>query len=424
MKRKAKGIDVWRESEDADEFFKRLSIREYRKGHWRISGRWQGKRFFIQKGGDGSPITTYDDAYLWKVKIASEIRTGKFNPAEWRGKSPWRFDIAIAEWLKCNPVITEWKIVEKRIANKFLIPFFKQKDFRTIEDADISKFYGHLRQLTYTDRRKIAKSPPKHYSDKRIKDILNELKAFLLSQKHHFKRFPDFPKVRVQLPEIKWLNSQQQSQIFEFISKEDLPIFTFMRYTGCRPNEACGMLRQNVDKAKNQFVIATAMLKGGKLRMTTKTRIARPLPIVNELRSCFNYKTDSSKFVFTVQGRPYSRKMLGERWREANQKANKKYKTPIINLYNGLKHSWGMQRLAMGYTMDQVQAVMGHTTSRTTQRYATYLTENLADVLAGRRAPENLQMCSKLTNGNKKENWLGDEESNLDSRSQSPSSYH
>lgn len=87
----------------------------------------------------------------------------------------------------------------------------------------------------------------------------------------------------MQLPDIKWLDAKQQDEVFEFIPPEDKLIFVFLRYTGCRPNEAAGMLRENVDKVKGQFTISTAMMKGGRVRPSTNTRISRPLPIIPEL---------------------------------------------------------------------------------------------------------------------------------------------
>src|SRR4030042_2085363 len=295
------------------ELFKKISIRQTRKNRWRLSFRHAGKRYFIQKSPDGKPFVTYEDAWLAKNMLALDLKNDTFNPEEWSGKSPWQFGNGIIKWVKGNVSESEYKQSKKRIADKFLIPFFQKRDFRTITDSDISNFYRHLKTLTYADRRKNSKVPPKPYSDKRIKDILAELRGFLLSQKEHFKKFPTFPKVRVQLPDIKWLDAEQQDKVFEFFARENLPIFTFMRFTGCRPSEASGLLRQNVDKVKRQFTIATVLMKGGKIRETTKTRISRPLPIVPEIKACFSYETES-KFVFTSKGRPYSRKMLGERW--------------------------------------------------------------------------------------------------------------
>jgi hypothetical protein len=55
-------------------------------------------------------------------------------------------------------------------------------------------------------------------------------------------------------------------------------------------------------------------------------------------------------------------------------------------LYQGTKHSFGTQRLAEGFNLSEVQAVMGHADQRSTLRYAKYQTEKLVDVMRGKHA--------------------------------------
>ena len=69
--------------------------------------------------------------------------------------------------------------------------------------------------------------------------------------------------------------------------------------------------------------------------------------------------------------------------------------------------------------------MLGHTDVRTTEKYAGYLTETLAGVMAGKKGPEavhtkntpsshkseNVSVCN--LNINSKKDWLGDQDSNL-----------
>jgi integrase len=196
-----------------------------------------------------------------------------------------------------------------------------------------------------------------------------------------------------------------------------------MRYTACRLNEAGGLIKQNVHNDKNYIVLATVLGKDGKLRSSIKTKRVRPLPFIPETKKCLDSKSPS-EFVFTQNGKPYRTKTLERIWDKANKLAVKKYGTSRINLSNGLKHSFGMQKLAEGFSMDQIQPVMGHTTTKTTQRYAQHQTSKLVNVMRRMRSPNIQHSLIKITIRNKKMKWLGDEESNLDSRSQSPASYH
>jgi site-specific recombinase XerD len=60
---------------------------------------------------------------------------------------------------------------------------------------------------------------------------------------------------------------------------------------------------------------------------------------------------------------------------------DEKYGAPKINLYNGLKHSFGCQRLNAGFSLDEVKTVMGHTDLRTTGKYGKYATDKLSPVI-------------------------------------------
>jgi len=69
-----------------------------------------------------------------------------------------------------------------------------------------------------------------------------------------------------------------------------------------------------------------------KVRSSTKTKIARTLPIIDEIRECVA-TIGSNPFVFTNPlGRPYSVKMLSERWGKACKSAHEKYGVPIIGM--------------------------------------------------------------------------------------------
>jgi site-specific recombinase XerD len=92
----------------------------------------------------------------------------------------------------------------------------------------------------------------------------------------------------------------------------------------------------------------------------------------------------NGEFVFyTKDGNPYSTVRLERIWRSASLKANKNYKTKIVNLYNGLKHSFGVQRLDEGYDLSEVQEIMGHKDGQSTRRYAEYSNKRRGGVMRG-----------------------------------------
>jgi integrase len=210
---------------------------------------------------------------------------------------------------------------------------------------------------------------------------LSELRACIRFHKKDIPELPEFPKIQVQEKPINWLTEQEQDRIFQFIPKKDLPIFEFMRRFGCRENEAAGLLRRSLflDHNSPYVILETVLGACGKLKPTTKTKRIKVLPIPYDLLWIFK-PTEATQFVFSRNGKPYYNRILSNIWNRANRESGVKK----CNLYNAMRHSFGMQRLNQGFSLDEVRAVMGHTDSRTTQRYARYLPETLVNVIEGR----------------------------------------
>lgn len=73
-----------------------------------------------------------------------------------------------------------------------------------------------------------------------------------------------------------------------------------------------------------------------------------------------------SDFVFTFNGKtPYYERKMREIWADACNKAGVK-----IHLYNAFRHSCASQLLDAGVELSLVQDIMGHTSQKTTRRYA------------------------------------------------------
>ncbi len=170
--------------------------------------------------------------------------------------------------------------------------------------------------------------------------------------------------MQVQEPVIKWLTEEEQTKLFKCIPVLDLPIFEAMRHYGLRTNEAGGLLKKNVflDHDPPYFAVATTISAvNGQVKPVTKTKKVTVLPIIPETRSIFESNNDSP-VVFTKNGRPYTNRMLNRIW----NKANKESGVQKINLYNGVRHSFAMQKLNAGFSMEEVRAILGHSSSKTT----------------------------------------------------------
>lgn len=346
----------------------RGTIQEYRPGRWRVFWYYHGERFYWTRYLDSTPLYHRRQAERVLEHINSLIDSKRFDPQAWKKNVPYVFEKAVQIWIDSSTCSPEWLAKRRMISDKFLIPFFKGEDIREIRKIHIDNFHVELKK--------------QGHSDKYDFNILGELKSFFFFHRESLSLMPVFPRIRYQEPPIRWIDAEDQDRIFEFIPERYQPIFIFMRYTGCRPNEAGGLQRENVFQKEKYFVLSKVLGGKGQLKPNTKTKIARPLPIIPEIEEALKPK-EATSFVFSKNGRPFSSKMLRFLWRRASKKAHEKYQTPVINLYNGLKHSFGCQRLNDGFTMDEIRAVMGHTTKKTTERYARYKTDSLSKVMSG-----------------------------------------
>jgi len=348
---------------NGEKFCMKGGFYESRPGRYRVYFSWKGEKIILNKYVNGDPLETPAQCERLLAKIRSQVDAKNFDPSEWAKDRPFLFKKAVESWIKLKPVTSETLESRKRIAEKILIPYFGEKDIREIRSIHVAEFLSKIKE--------------QGYSDKTCYNIMAELRACLRFHRDSIPKLPIFPTVTFQDKPIRWIDIKNQDKIFNSIPAQHRPIFDFMRYTGCRPNEARGLLRENVHHDEGYITIATVLDSKGVLRERTKTKRVRVLPIIPEISDSLKPR-EASKFAFTKNGLPYKKRMLERIWNSACEKAKIK-----INLYNGLKHSFGMQRLNQGFSLDAIRAVMGHTSSKTTEKYAQYLTEKLSPVMSG-----------------------------------------
>jgi site-specific recombinase XerD len=388
------------------EKIEKYGVYEYRPGHFQVYFSEENKLIRLQKSMDGSPLTTQEQCYT----LVAYLKVNGYHPDKFGKDKTFRMEQALTTWIKLSDISPEWREQRRGIANRFFLPFFgKDKDIRQVKSIHIQEFLLSLKE--------------RGLKDKSIYNAVGELRAFFRFHKKSIPELPDFPVIRVQEPVIKWIDGDIQDRIWKCIPDQDLPIFEFMRNYGCRENEASGLLWDNVFTDHNPpYIILSSVLGGkGQLKPITKTKKIKVLPIIDKTAWLFQNNQNRNQFVFTRGGRPYSKKMLNRIWNKAIILSGEEK----INLYNAVRHSFACQRLNQGYSLDEIREVLGHTDSRTTERYAKYRIDRLSKVIRGKvvehllMVNQPLQIPEKIS-GNK----LGDEESNLDSRSQSPVSYH
>jgi integrase len=350
-----------------------------RPGRWRVYFSWKGKKYLLNKYLTGDPLETESQCKRLLEKIRSQIDDKTFDPVDWAKDKPFLFEKALDIWIENSPISPEWYEQRKGISKRFFLTSFTGRDIREIKKIHIDEFYAGLKK--------------RGFRDKYIYNIIGELKAFFRFHAESIHRVPTFPKVTYQDRPIRWLNEKQQEEVIGFLTHPmDKAIITFLKYCACRPSEASGLQQEDLFwKAEPPTLIFSKVLGRKGLKPNTKNKMAKPLPIIPEIEWTLKVKDpvrnifSKKGFIFTKNGRPYSKRMIERVWNKANKQANEKYGTPLIHVYAGTKHSFGCQRLSQGYALEEIKAVMGHRDIRSTEKYAQYTTGSLGPVMRGQR---------------------------------------
>jgi integrase len=340
-------------------------------GRYFVSIYWDGKRNKIWRY-NGEPLWHEKTANKLLSKIRAEVDDGTFLLKSYMPDSPISLGKYSAQWLKAiNVAPATLKFYTK--AMKHTIGYFG-------DDQDIRKFTFSKLQIFYNELPLTVKG--KYH-------VLNTLKTMLKFAYNDdiLKRIPPFPSLtQGQQPEIKYLTYDQQQDVIKNIPESDRPIFEFAMEYGLRIGEVIGLQKDSV--TDTEITIKRSM-SDGELRQSTKTNKFRVYGITARAKEIIdNLPLAASPFVFNVNGKPYTWKVLTNRWKKACSGAGIE-----INLYNGIRHSLGCQLINQeGVDMNMVRDILGHTNSAMTRRYAQRSKPSLTNVLQFRgRIRETLE---------------------------------
>ena len=334
---------------------------------------WQGKRIRVYSDKQGNPLSSYEQAKRLASVIELEIQNKTFDPSKYVKKDfkNFLFENYIQKWIDFSQDRLKPSSFKTRkvIASKYLIPYFKSKDIREIRTSDIQDFYSALKK--------------KKLSSKTIYNIFAELKALLnfAKKREDIEKVPIFPNVKIEEKPIYWLTQEQQKQILEALPEKHRPIFRFMFTYGTRPGEARALTWDCVDFT-NKIIYIKRTFSHRRLVETTKEGRWKVLPLLPEieqmLKSLYANRKKNTKFVFSPGSgaEHYGEKILPKLWKQACSRVGIKG----ITLYEGVRHSFVMQRLTAGFSYEEVGPCVGHSTPQTTRKYGRLMAQNLIKV--------------------------------------------
>jgi len=328
----------------------------------------------------------------------------EFNPGEYKHTHN-QFDVLVKKWLDDSSCSSDYKNIRRLIVKNYFTPHFHKLDVGSISKSDIKKFCKSI----------------ENRSLKTQKNVRGELKGFLnwLLREDLILKAPSFPKLP-KIPELP-LRSYTKEESQKIFSCCNAPILIFLRWTGCRPNESRGLLKTDINWTANKIPITHALSMTNKLK-STKTGRLRVIDFIPVLEDCLKQAVQSSPkdcpYVFTKNGKRYSRKMLEQEWNATAILANEKFGTPILPLYCATKHSLGQQLLDdEDVDLTELQALFGHADIRSTMRYARYKNERIKQILFKHSQPPQTTQVTQDSHTEKASQhwrkWLGGKDSNL-----------
>lgn len=333
---------------------------------WIVYLNWKGKAYARGMEDDGSPIESERRAFRLSERINGAIETYSkyFDPRFWfRSQSELRFSVYAREWLerqrqrKKPYSYAAWYNVQRAIRKS--VGQFQDLDIREINAGMIEDFYNSLP----TDQNNVIT-----YLRKLFKD------AYRRSDIHSMTAFPPLQTAKAN---PRWITRDWQDKIISELDPRDRPIFEFLKFTGARIGEARALMWDSVDfdrPWKDEYgnthkgvITIRRTFSGSRLGDATKTGFERELPMTEELRKLLQSVRGIQGFVFrTKSGRSYT-KHIAELWNEAKAKAKCPYQS---TLYQDTRHSKASQLASEGVSLRLIAALLGHSSVKTTQRYA------------------------------------------------------
>ncbi len=164
--------------------------------------------------------------------------------------------------------------------------------------------------------------------------------------------------------------------------------FKFLFTYGCRPAEARALAWGCV-LFEERLIIFKRTFSDQKLVETPKGGKIYALPMTEEIYRMLRQRYETQRhpfFVFYYRDklgriRYYGEKILRDVFKRVCKEIGLSEK---ITLYQAVRHSFAMQRLSEGFTLDEIGAVLRHSSKEVTKRYAQYQNKQLLPVIEGR----------------------------------------
>lgn len=333
---------------------------------------WNGQRIRIFSDKQGQGLDSYQRALNLQAKITHEIENYIFDPSKYvrsEVEKFWAMNLLDQfKTYKLDSIAPSYQ-GNYRGMIQAARDYFGVDDVRDLRKLDLINYKAHLEG--------------KGITGKTLKNYLDLLKSFLNYCRNDLEvivSFPSFPDVEVQEPKFKWVDQEDQIRLFEHISESDKPIFAFLMLHGCRPSEARALKIKDVD-LRNQTITISATFSGRVYREKRKGKRSKSvvIPVHSEMiefiasRVCQGLP-EAFLFINPRTGKPYSQNRLRKIWDKVRKKAGI---SKQLRLYDATRHSFASQLIKSGASLLAVSKLLGHSSTKMTERYTHQAIEGL-----------------------------------------------
>jgi integrase len=325
---------------------------------------WRGKKHWIYSDKKGVPLASETQTLYLQHDLDVEIANHTFDPANYvkAEVARYRYEILLENFLedKRREIAPSYQANYKRMVEEAQ-EFFQDKDVRELRKVDLLDYLKHLRN------KGIGEKTQKNYLD-----LLRVFVSWCRDRDIKVDGIVSWPKVEVPEPKWQWLDQEAQQKILDAVPTNDHMAYMALMLMGIRPGELRALKVKDVNPG-TQTVTISATFSGNVYRERRKGRRAKavtvpihPLLVTHIDDRVKNYLPEAWLFPNPRTGRPYNQHALTRRWKATLEKLG----AQKVRLYDGTRHSFASQLINEGVPQDQVRDLMGHSTSKMTERYA------------------------------------------------------
>ena len=287
------------------------------------------------------------DRSIAKVRLADfekDVMNGHVNVHKPVGSRKTKFSTVAKSFLRSPR--TGGSRTTTQIVNK-LVDHFGDMEVKYVTEAEVDDYieYYHL---------------AKGNSNSTIRRELNTLQSILNFAASRNER----EYIKLQKPPEEdvihdILTEEEMDNIFNELDASVYKVARFIRYTGCRPIEACNLQYHDVDFESDKVTLRSIKGRSGKSR----SRLIPLHPKAKEVMDNFGKPTGH---VFLLKGKPITNHYdLPSYWREAR---NKVYPNMTAGMY-ALRHTFATTLARNGAPAKVIADLLGHTDLKMVMRY-------------------------------------------------------